>query len=128
MTKFIYLFLIISTILSCTDQIPDPPLQVPTIIGLWVKNNSDAYNVVKDYSRKDQFEENKAGLKFSENGDFVFRDECACPNSEFENYSGNYTLLNDSTLNVIYKVENETNEKIIKINSITLDTLKVSFK
>lgn len=128
MKKIIYTTLFLSILHSCTEPVDNPPLEEPTIIGLWVKSNSDNYNVVKSYSRKEQFEEDKAGLKFSENSDFIFRDKCACPESQYENYFGNYTLLYDSTINVSYKIENETKEKTIKINSITLDTLKVSFK
>lgn len=123
-----YLILLSATIISCSEKIEDPIINDPTIIGLWVQDISEEYSIIKKYSKRDSFEIDKPGLKFSENGDFIFRDDCACPDSQVENYYGSYTLLNDSTIYVNYLFDNISKDNTIRIISLSSDTLKVSFK
>ena len=128
MKKIVYLTLLIFILLSCSKQNEDPIFEEPTIIGLWVQDTLGEYNVVDKYLRRDSFEIEIPGLKFSDNGDFILRDKCACPDSRVENYYGNYSLPNDSIINVSYIVDSTNRKNTFKLIDLSLDTLKISFK
>ncbi|MCE3295632.1 MAG: hypothetical protein K0R65_1346 [Crocinitomicaceae bacterium] len=102
----------------------------PGIIGHWVLGNYQVETAV--YHRRSDFDKDKAGIWFQDNGKIVKRQNsgwCGTPPITYKNYDGTWEQTSDSTLVIRYKfwggnAEEEwlityMDKNILKINSLS---------
>lgn len=92
------------------------------LIGTWVPLGTDTY------LRTDTFKQDKGGMIFKKNGDFIIRldaTHCGTMPITYANFSGTWTPMKDSIINVGYNFAGDMAQERMRILSIGADTLKV---
>jgi|GEM_PF-1111135 hypothetical protein len=110
---------------SCTkDEIKFDPNNL--LIGVW--NYSDYQDNVSIYARSRELSDNHS-YKFNSDGTLIERKIsgwCATPPVSYANYQGNWTILNDTLIQISVGYWGGTESYKLDIKSVTSDTLKAA--